>query len=170
MPRVILMIEILKIIKTINEELILLCNKIIRGINFWIVDNKKRVLKDTEDKILTNQPWNGGTPSFKKIGRVVKSENIKRDLFKRKREPTRKIIDPMLWTKKYLKVLSISAAILSENIIGRNLSIFSSKATHKHSEDLLLRARKILNINDKKKPIIGVNIIYLSHAVLLDSG
>jgi len=45
--------------------------------------------------------------------------------------------------------------------MGKKLSILSSRASHKHSEELLLRARKILTIKDIKNPIIGENIIYL---------
>jgi hypothetical protein len=160
-PKVKLIIEVEKITIMTSVVLIFMCIRIIKGIHFWIVDNIKSVFKDTDDKILTNQPWNGGTPNFKKMGKVFRSENSGKDLFSKKREPVRKIIEPMLWIRKYLKVLSINASILSENIMGKKLSILSSRASHKHSEELLLRARKILTIKDMKNPIIGENIIYL---------
>jgi hypothetical protein len=49
---------------------------------------------------------------------------------------------------KYFSELSKDISVLSEVIIGKNLNMFSSRATHMHMVEHLLRDRKILKNKD----------------------
>ena len=47
-------------------------DKMNKGINFWIVDNKNKIHKDDLLIIEINQPWNGADPNFIIILKISK--------------------------------------------------------------------------------------------------
>ena len=57
----------------IREFLIFKLDKMNKGINFWIVDNKNKIHKDDLLIIEINQPWNGADPNFIIILKISKS-------------------------------------------------------------------------------------------------
>ena len=56
----------------IREFLIFKLDKMNKGINFWIVDNKNKIHKDDLLIIEINQPWNGADPNFIIILKISK--------------------------------------------------------------------------------------------------
>ena len=73
----------LGIINTTNKEVInkkniirgfpmVKLDKMNKGINFWIVDNKNKIHKDDLLIIEINQPWNGADPNFIIILKISK--------------------------------------------------------------------------------------------------
>lgn len=56
----------------IREFSIFKLDKMNKGINFWIVDNKNKIHKDDLLIIEINQPWNGADPNFIIILKISK--------------------------------------------------------------------------------------------------
>lgn len=56
----------------IREFPIFKLDKMNKGINFWIVDNKNKIHKDDLLIIEINQPWNGADPNFIIILKISK--------------------------------------------------------------------------------------------------
>ena len=58
--------------------------KIIKGINFWIVDKKIRMNKELDFKIEINQIWNGTIPNFIKILKIIKILKLFNNILEKK--------------------------------------------------------------------------------------
>ena len=99
-------------------------------------------------KILTTQTWAGAKPSFKTRLKYIKnkenSENINNRIL------SRKIIEPILWTKKYLIIKLASSFLLSIHII--KLIRFNSKASQEIKRLVLLNPRSTLKLTSVKPP------------------
>jgi len=59
--------------------------KIIKGINFWIVDKKIRMNKELDFKIEINQIWNGTIPNFIKILKIIKILKLFNNILEKKK-------------------------------------------------------------------------------------
>jgi len=92
--------------------------------------------------------WKGATPSFIKIAKTINSILV----VDTKALTTEKIIKRMeakLCTRKYFTEFSISRLLSKDEIIGINLSMFNSRPTHMHKNELELAI--IINLIIKKK-------------------
>jgi hypothetical protein len=92
------------------------------------VDKSIKINIELLFKIEINHPWKGAAPSFNislktPIKNMAWSRTIDRIV------PIRKRIDAHLWMRKYFIVFS-RARPDSDDITGRNMSIFSSRHTH----------------------------------------
>jgi hypothetical protein len=109
----------------------------IRGMHFWRVESSIKIHIDLLFKIEINQLWKGAAPNFSiSLNTLMESITWPRtiDII----TPVRKKIDAHLCTRKYFIVFS-RARPDSEDIIGRNISILSSRHTHIiKGEDLLM--------------------------------
>jgi len=110
--------------------------KIIKGINFWIVDKKIRMNKELDFKIEINQIWNGTIPNFIKILKIIKILKLFNNILEKK-NLIKKIIEAHLWIRKYFIEFSISIFSLYEKI-GKNLNMFNSRLNHIKNLELTL--------------------------------
>ena len=110
--------------------------RIIKGINFWIVDKKIRMNKELDFKIEINQIWNGTIPNFIKILKIIKILKLFNNILEKK-NLIKKIIEAHLWIRKYFIEFSISIFSLYEKI-GKNLNMFNSRLNHIKNLELTL--------------------------------
>merc|ERR1719402_1832109 len=117
--------------------------KIIKGMNFCSVENKKKNFHAAVLIILKNQPWKGKTPNFI----IILNKNHR---------------EAILWTKKYFILFSSSYIFLLKEIKGRNINMFNSNLNQRLSQLLLKLASKTLKTS-RLKIIIkeGINIIII---------
>lgn len=130
---------------------ILIILKIETGIIFWIVDNKKITISEVFFTIDKNHLWKGAIPNFKLSAKKTKSSIFLTLLIILNNEKIINVMEARLCTKKYLIILSKQKSSISD-MIGKNLNMLISKASHIVNLDLLpsvmskLKISNILNI------------------------
>ena len=117
----------------ISKELI-----ITKGMNFCSVDNKNTLYKLVIFIIIINQEWKGAIPNFKTIARVNTISILYLYLYILIIVVVINKMEAKLWTRKYFIVFSKGARSL-EDIIGRKLSILTSRDIHIIKLELLLK-------------------------------
>ena len=135
--------------------------KIIKGMNFCSVENKKKNFHAAVLIILKNQPWKGKTPNFiiilrRTITWVTYNLKEKSNILNKNHR------EAILWTKKYFILFSSSYIFLLKEIKGRNINMFNSNLNQRLSQLLLKLASKTLKTSRPKITIKeGINIITL---------
>jgi hypothetical protein len=88
--------------------------------------------------IIINHEWNGAIPNFSTIDKISTLSILYLYLYSLSIEVVMNRIEAKLCTKKYFIVFS-NGAISLDDIIGRNLNIFTSNETHIIRLELLLK-------------------------------
>ena len=111
---------------------------ITKGINFCNVDSKNKLCRLVIFIIIINQEWKGAIPNFKAIERINTLSILYLYLNILTIVTVINIIEAKLWTKKYFIVFSKGDRSL-DDIIGRKLSMLTSRDTHIINLELLLK-------------------------------
>ena len=112
------------------------------GAIFWTVINRIQFPQDRPCITVGTQKWTGAAPILNKSPQMMTFSICKFLLDIRSVAPTRIIIDPIAWMKKYLSALSEEYAFFSEKIRGTNdnkLSSNPNQQIYQEEEDTAIK-------------------------------